>query len=129
MASSSQDGVSRTSLSAGYAAHRSGAEAIRVYSMMLGEGSVNLNQITFSTFLMLSSNDGLVDLGRAIHGHILKFGFKACVVVGSSLVDMYSKIGSVHEAVKAFDEIPQRNLVMCKYTDYGTFTSWSGGGC
>ncbi|CAI0405179.1 unnamed protein product [Linum tenue] len=108
----SRDGVSWNSLISGYAVHGSVTEVVGTYSMMLRDGSVNLNRITFSTLLMLSSSKGQVNLGRAIHGHIQKFGFKACVFVGSSLVDMYSKIGSVHEAVKAFNEIPQRNVVM-----------------
>ncbi|CAJ2640674.1 unnamed protein product [Trifolium pratense] len=79
---------------------------------MLSEGSFNLNRITFSTLLILASKRGCVQLGRQIHGHVVKFGFMYYVFVGSPLVDMYSKMGMISCARQAFDEFPEKNVVM-----------------
>ncbi|KAI4357942.1 hypothetical protein L6164_001856 [Bauhinia variegata] len=108
----SRNTVTWNSLISGYAGCGLIVESVKAYNLMLKEGSMILNRITFSTMLILSSKQGCVDLGRQIHGHILKLGFQSYVFVGSPLVDMYSKAGLIYDARKAFDEIPEKNVVM-----------------
>ncbi|XVF43312.1 hypothetical protein PTKIN_Ptkin02bG0030300 [Pterospermum kingtungense] len=79
---------------------------------MLRDGVANLNRITFSTMLIMSSSQGRVNLGKQIHGQIVKFGFGSYVFVGCPLMDMYSKMGLVSDAKRVFDEMPERNVVM-----------------
>ncbi|KAF5952263.1 hypothetical protein HYC85_010207 [Camellia sinensis] len=55
------------------------------------------------------------DIGRSLHCFALKTGFDVDVFVGSSVVDMYAKCGDIRDARKAFDGMPDRNVV-----------SWSG---
>ncbi|KAL3578595.1 hypothetical protein D5086_020099 [Populus alba] len=107
-----RDGVSWNSLISGYVCYGSFVEAVKAYNLMMKDGVFNLNRITFSTMLLLVSNQGCVDLGRQIHGQIVKFGFGAYVFVGSSLVDMYAKMGLVSVASQVFDEVQERNVVM-----------------
>ncbi|KAJ4710675.1 Pentatricopeptide repeat-containing protein [Melia azedarach] len=107
-----RDGVSWNLLISGYAGHGSVNEAVNVYNLMLKDGLGNLNRITFSTMLILCSSRGLVDLGRQIHGQIVRFGFGSYVFVGSPLVDMYAKLGLIYDAKRVFDEMPERNVVM-----------------
>ncbi|KAK7821528.1 putative pentatricopeptide repeat-containing protein [Quercus suber] len=134
-----QDGVSWNSLISGYACYGSLIEAVKVYRRMLKEGLVNLNRITFSTMLILCSNQGCVDLGRQIHGNIMKFGFlsvlTACggllaleggkqihayiirtdykdnIFVSSALVDMYCKCRSIKSAETVFMRMTSKNVV------------------
>jgi pentatricopeptide repeat protein len=106
-----QDGVSWNSLISGYACYGSLVQSVKVYKLMLKDGAVNLNRITFSTMLILSSNQGCADLGRQIHGQIVKFGFQSYVFVVSPLVVMYSKMGLIYDAKQVFDEMPERNVV------------------
>ncbi|CAN4128101.1 unnamed protein product [Withania somnifera] len=54
-------------------------------------------------------------IGQSVHCFALKIGFESDVFVGSSLVDMYAKCGKIEIARKAFDQMPERNVV-----------SWSG---
>ncbi|KAK4263662.1 hypothetical protein QN277_029046 [Acacia crassicarpa] len=107
----SRDVVSWNSLISGYASI-SIVNSVKTYNLMLREGSNNLTRITFSTMLILASSRGCVNLGRQIHVHIVKFGFQSYVFVGSPLVDMYSKTGFISDARKAFEEIPEKNVVM-----------------
>jgi pentatricopeptide repeat protein len=107
-----RDGVSWNSLISGYAASGSIYQSVKAYILMLNGGSFNLNRVTFSTLLILASKRGCVQLGRQIHGHVLKFGFMSYVFVGSPLVDMYSKMGMISCARQAFDELPEKNVVM-----------------
>uniref|UniRef100_A0A6N2N185 Uncharacterized protein n=1 Tax=Salix viminalis TaxID=40686 RepID=A0A6N2N185_SALVM len=107
-----RDGVSWNSLISGYVCYGSVVEAVKAYKLMMKDGVLNLNRITFSTMLLLVSSQGCVDLGRQIHGQIVKFGFGAYVFVGSSLMDMYAKMGLISVASQVFDEVQERNVVM-----------------
>ncbi|GAB2297110.1 hypothetical protein Dimus_031209 [Dionaea muscipula] len=108
----SRDGISWNSFISGFVNHGFFEEAVRAYKSMLEEGPMNLNRITYSTMLILSYKQGSADLGRQVHGHIVKFGFGMYVFVGNGLVDMYSKLGFINEAQSVFDEMPERNLFM-----------------
>ncbi|TXG56716.1 hypothetical protein EZV62_018029 [Acer yangbiense] len=107
-----RDGASWNSLISGYANHVSVKETVKVYNLMLKDGFGSLNRITFSTMLILSSSKGCVDLGRQIHGQIVKFGFGSYVFVGSPLMDMYAKMGLIYDAKRVFDGMSERNVVM-----------------
>lgn len=107
-----RDGVTWNALISGYAGFGSVAESVKVYRLMLSDGPINLNRITFSTMLILSSSKGCVDLGQQVHGQIVKFGFELYLFVGSPLVDMYSKAGLIYDAKKVFDGMAERNVVM-----------------
>ncbi|KAB1206097.1 hypothetical protein CJ030_MR7G006001 [Morella rubra] len=107
-----QDAVSWNSFVSGYARYGSLGESVEVYKMMLKNAPVNLNRITFSTMLILSSNQKSIDLGRQIHAQIVKFGFQSYVFVGCPLVDMYSTTRLIYDATQVFDEMPEKNVVM-----------------
>ncbi|WMV36279.1 hypothetical protein MTR67_029664 [Solanum verrucosum] len=67
--------------------------------------------ITFAS--VLSACGGLAELeyGRQLHGLIIKDGYANEVVVGSTLIDMYSKCGDVDEARVHFDMMPYKNTI------------------
>ncbi|KAK8567470.1 hypothetical protein V6N13_105435 [Hibiscus sabdariffa] len=106
------DGVSWNSLISGYASRGLVTDAVKGYRSMLRYGAADLNRITFSTMLILSSSQECFDLGRQIHGQIVKLGFGSYVFVCCPLMDMYSKAGFVYDAKRVFDETPERNVVM-----------------
>ncbi|KAE8690909.1 putative pentatricopeptide repeat-containing protein [Hibiscus syriacus] len=107
-----RDGVSWNSLISGYASRGLVTDALKGYSSMLRDGAANLNRITFSTMLILSSSQECFDLGWQIHGQIVKFGFGSYVFVSCPLMDMFSKAARVFDAKLVFDETPERNVVM-----------------
>ena len=77
-----RDGPSWNLAISGYANYGSSTDAVGVYKLMLKDAAMNLNQITFLTMLILCSNCRWMDLGRQIHGQILKFGFGSYVFGG-----------------------------------------------
>ncbi|PIA63304.1 hypothetical protein AQUCO_00200967v1 [Aquilegia coerulea] len=107
-----KDGVSWNTVISGYVNCKMGEDSVKFYRLMLRDGSVNLNRITFSTMLILSSSQSWIMLGKQIHGQILKFGFQSYVFVGSPLVDMYAKSGLIYDAKRVFEELSERNTVM-----------------
>lgn len=59
-------------------------------------------------------------LGAALHGFAVHLGFLANVVVSGALLDMYAKTGLLDDAVRVFDEMPERDAVVwnCMVTAY-----------
>ncbi|KAK9690828.1 hypothetical protein RND81_09G156600 [Saponaria officinalis] len=51
-----------------------------------------------------------VNLGRKIHGHLIKIGFDLNESVVDELVEFYDELGEFENARKLFDEMPERGL-------------------
>ncbi|GAB2218627.1 hypothetical protein Droror1_Dr00001853 [Drosera rotundifolia] len=81
-------------------------EAVEAFDGMRGKG-IYPNEFSFSAVLPACRDWS----GRQVHGLIEKHGFIGDVFVGSALVDMYAKCFDMGDAEKAFDEMPERNLV------------------
>ncbi|KAK9130054.1 hypothetical protein Sjap_010541 [Stephania japonica] len=47
---------------------------------------------------------------RQLHSHVLRYGFGADVLLKTTLVDGYSKIGVLDDACQVFDEMPKRDV-------------------
>ncbi|CAI9113401.1 OLC1v1013997C1 [Oldenlandia corymbosa var. corymbosa] len=52
-----------------------------------------------------------VDFGKLIHGMAVKLGLAFDVYVNNALIVMYGKFGSLHDASRLFEHMPERNLV------------------
>ncbi|XP_058115088.1 putative pentatricopeptide repeat-containing protein At1g68930 [Magnolia sinica] len=115
-----RDGVSWNSVISGYANDGLYHDSVEAYKLMLEDG-VSPNRITFSTVLILSSGQSWIRLCRQVHGQIMKFGFGSYVLVGSLLIDMYSKARVVDDAKRVFDEMDARNLVVYNTMITGLF--------
>lgn len=93
------------------------------YQMQLA--NIEPNSFTFGGLLGAFANANAFGKGRQFHGLVLKFGLGANVVVGSAVVDMYSKFGEMDEAFRAFQEVPERDavswsVIICGYAKNGS---------
>ncbi|CAN1270383.1 Pentatricopeptide repeat-containing protein At4g02750 [Linum perenne] len=66
--------------------------------------------ITLCAFLNACADTLNLVLGKQLHGFVMRSGFETDVYVGSALVDMYGKCGSIHDAEQTFREMPEKNL-------------------
>ncbi|CAI0413930.1 unnamed protein product [Linum tenue] len=85
-------------------------DAFSLYAEM---SRVGLCPSTFAVSSTLRACARIVDKigGRVVHGQAYKYGLCTCVYVQTSLVDLYSKLGDMGTAQKAFDEIVDKNVV------------------
>ncbi|KAJ9168344.1 hypothetical protein P3X46_019884 [Hevea brasiliensis] len=102
--------VSWTALMCGHIQNDNAEESLFLLSQM-GLSDVKPNQFTFSMNLKACSMLNLSDTGMQIHDTCVKTGFDMVIVVGNSIVNMYSKCGRINEAARMFDVMPVRNLV------------------
>eukprot|EP01018_Ginkgo_biloba_P031949 Gb_23267 [translate_table: standard] len=95
---------------AGYAQNGYGKEALKLFSEMIFVG-IMPDEFTFGTLLSACGNLPALEQGKQIHVHVIRIGFESSVVVGSALVDMYAKCGSIEDAGMAFNTMHGRNTV------------------
>jgi pentatricopeptide repeat protein len=52
-----------------------------------------------------------IEKGRCVHEEIIQSGYESDVIVGSSLIDMYAKCGSMEDAHRVFNRMPTQNVI------------------
>lgn len=101
--------VSWTAMINGYVANGRPQEAFELFSEMQVEG-VRPNEFTLVSLLRACIELGSLELGSWVHDYAIKNGFELGVYLGTALLDMYSKCGSLEEARKVFDMMERRSL-------------------
>ncbi|KAJ7533579.1 hypothetical protein O6H91_13G055700 [Diphasiastrum complanatum] len=102
--------VSWNAMIAGYAQHSLGKEALVLYEQMKQKG-VRPDNVTYVVLLKACASIAALEEGKQLHSHIIRSGFQLDVVMGSALVDMYSKCGDIAHACQVFNNMLERNVV------------------
>ncbi|XP_054784140.1 pentatricopeptide repeat-containing protein At1g74600, chloroplastic-like isoform X1 [Prosopis cineraria] len=105
-----KDKVACSSLVSGYAQNGLIEEAFLLFRDMI------LTDLPIDTFIISSVLRAIAlsnrsSAGTQLHAYIEKLGLQSDVYVGSSLVTMYSKCGSLEDCCKAFDHIEKPDLI------------------
>ncbi len=85
-------------------------KALELFQQMQQEG-VRPNSVTFVGVLNACASVIALEEGRRVHQQIIQSGLESDVFVGSSLVDMYAKCGSIEDACRVFNKMPSRDVV------------------
>lgn len=115
--------VSWNILIAAYAQHGKANHALWLFLHMQQEG-VPLTSVTFVNVLSACACQVALIEGKRIHGLIRGSEFESDVVVGSAIINMYSKCGSLENARRTFDQMPKRNtfswnVMLAAYGQHG----------
>ncbi|XP_057467470.1 pentatricopeptide repeat-containing protein At4g14850 [Actinidia eriantha] len=102
--------VSWCSMVAAYEQNDEQEKACFVFLWARKEGIEPTDFMVSSVLSACAALAGL-ELGRSLHALAVKACIEKNVFVGSALVDMYGKCGSIEDCERAFDEMPVRNLV------------------
>ncbi|VFQ97341.1 unnamed protein product [Cuscuta campestris] len=103
--------VSWNAIISGFSMHERSEEAQIFFSKMLCEDGVKPDNFTYATVLDICANMATVGLGKQIHAQIMKQDLLSDAYIISTLVDMYSKCGDLHDAKLAFEKAPKKDLV------------------
>jgi pentatricopeptide repeat protein len=106
-----KDVVMWSTLISGYVDHGLGDAALECIARMR-EADVVPNAYTFNCGLKACCiAPESLGSGRGLHEEIAKEGYEGDVFVGSALVDMYAKYGSISEAFDVFDGLAAKDVV------------------
>ncbi|PRQ45215.1 putative pentatricopeptide [Rosa chinensis] len=84
-------------------------EALELFADMQTAG-VSPNHAGIVGALTACAFVGALDQGRWIHAYVNRKGMRLDTVLGTALVDMYTKCGCVETARAVFDEMPKRDV-------------------
>ncbi|KAG9443641.1 hypothetical protein H6P81_014981 [Aristolochia fimbriata] len=72
---------------------------------------IHPNSFTFGGLFSTCASSNSFEKGKEYHGLAIKYGLESDVVVGSAIVDMYSKCGEMQHAKEFFQRMPERDIV------------------
>ncbi|KAJ7545569.1 hypothetical protein O6H91_08G002000 [Diphasiastrum complanatum] len=115
--------VSWNAMIMGYVKCGQSDKAVQLFRQMQQEG-VDPDSITFLGVLNACAKKGALEDGRKVHAQAIKSGFHLDIMVGSCLVDMYIKCGSIDDACRVFNSMKNRNVIswstmIAGYTKFG----------
>ncbi|KAL4185397.1 hypothetical protein AMTRI_Chr10g5740 [Amborella trichopoda] len=84
-------------------------KALEVFDEML-KVRVRPNAATIVSALSAVSELALLNKGKWIHSYMDRLGFQISAVLATSLIEMYSKCGSIEIALEVFRSLPERRV-------------------
>ncbi|KAK9735684.1 hypothetical protein RND81_04G219900 [Saponaria officinalis] len=104
--------VSWNSMIVGFLDNEVYDQAILCFKGVLRETSVVPNEVSGLSALTACANMGEgLDVGKQVHGVLVKHGLVASGYVKNSLIDMYVKCGSFKDGVDLFRSVGERDVV------------------
>ncbi|XP_024519906.1 pentatricopeptide repeat-containing protein At2g13600 [Selaginella moellendorffii] len=105
----SRSAVVWNAMIAGYVQHERAQDAIELYRAMASQTSPPIETTAFTLSILLGACASLesLDRGREIHATIIDRGMESDTVLLNSLVRMYSKCGSLLDAMRVFQSALQ----------------------
>ncbi|XP_057965800.1 putative pentatricopeptide repeat-containing protein At3g11460, mitochondrial [Malania oleifera] len=104
-----KDTVSWNSMISGYSRSGDAFESLRLFCQMVLNGK-EPDQVTLIAVLGACDQIAALQFGMSVHSLLFKKGFDANAMVGTALINMYSKCGNLECSRHVFDEIPNKNL-------------------
>lgn len=74
------------------------------------KAGVGVSQSTFASVLRSCAGLSALRLGCQLHGYALKTDYGTDVIVGTAILDMYTKCNNLSDAQKLFNSLPNHNL-------------------
>jgi pentatricopeptide repeat protein len=102
--------VTWSALISGFAQNGRAVEALDLFRELQADGLQPCSWALVSALLACASV-GFLKLGKSIHGFILRRLEWQCIL-GTAVLDMYSKCGSLESARKLFNKLSSRDLVL-----------------
>ena len=106
-----KDVVSWNAIITGYMQYGLGRTSLLLFTRMMNS-KVRPDRITFLGTLKACGMIGALGQGKMLHDRIIRNGIELDITIGSALVDMYVKCGSLGEAHILSERIPNKNIVL-----------------
>ncbi|KAJ8532889.1 hypothetical protein K7X08_015778 [Anisodus acutangulus] len=85
-------------------------EALSLYFQMQQFG-LTPDQFTFGSVIKACSNVNQVELGKQLHGHVIKSEHGSHLIAQNALIAMYTKFSQINEALIVFSRIKLKDLI------------------
>lgn len=119
------DSVSFSAMIAGFSQAGLTEEAMKMFVRMRRTGPpVRLNRSTMACMLATCGDVAMLEVGKQVHGALVRTGFMKGCFVENALIAMYSKCGVIEDAYVAFCGVEERdvvtwNTIICGFSRHG----------
>ncbi|KAG2714655.1 hypothetical protein I3760_03G037800 [Carya illinoinensis] len=116
-----KDVVSWAALLGGYAYNGMAYKSMELFRDMLSD-ETQPDAVAMVKILAACSESGILQQAVCLHGYVLASGFNNNIFVGASLIELYSKCGSINSATKVFEGMINKDVVIwsAMIAGYGT---------
>lgn len=104
-----RDLISWTTMIKCYSQNKRYRDALEVFGDMKSNG-ITPDEVTMTTIISACAHIGVLDYGKELHLYVMQNGFNLDVYIGSALVDMYAKCGSLEKSLVVFFKLQEKNL-------------------
>lgn len=105
-----KDVVSWNSLIEGYGSSDEGERGLQVFIDFM-ESGLKADEITITSVVGICTDLVMLECGRQVHSLSLKAGLNGRIRIGNSMIDMYSKCGSLDDGLKSFQQMKEKSIV------------------
>ncbi|KAL1211640.1 Pentatricopeptide repeat-containing protein [Cardamine amara subsp. amara] len=108
-----RDLVTWNSLLFGYSKKGCDQRAVRelFYEMLIAE-KVKPDRVTMVSLISSAANNGELSQGRWVHGLVIRLQMKVDAFLGSALIDMYCKCGTIEQAFIVFKTVLEKDVTL-----------------
>jgi pentatricopeptide repeat protein len=85
-------------------------KVMQLFQQLQQEG-ISVNKFTFLQVINACASLRALGNGRLVHEQLVQSGWESDVFLGSSLINMYAKCGSIEDAHRVFNKIPAQDLI------------------
>ncbi|XP_038881598.1 pentatricopeptide repeat-containing protein At4g13650 isoform X1 [Benincasa hispida] len=119
-----KNNISWNSLVSGFAQSGYFEEALEVFVRML-RTEAEVNMFTYGSAISAAASLANIKQGQQIHAMVLKTGFDSEIEASNSLITLYAKCGSISDAQREFNDMPEKNVISWN----AMITGYSQHGC
>ncbi|XP_010248175.1 PREDICTED: pentatricopeptide repeat-containing protein At5g06540 [Nelumbo nucifera] len=94
----------------GYVRNHHFNKAIELFQVLQSEG-VQANETVMVSVIAACAHLGALEQGEKAHNYVLRHKLNVNLILGTALVDMYARCGSIQKAIRVFEELPERDTL------------------
>ncbi|XP_048138891.1 pentatricopeptide repeat-containing protein At4g13650 isoform X2 [Rhodamnia argentea] len=118
-----EDNVSWNALISGFGQSGCHEEALQIFARM-NKAGVEANLYTFCSAVKAAASTANMILGRQIHAAMITTGYYSKTEASNALITLYAKCGSICDAKREFDDMPEKsevswNAIINGYSQHG----------
>lgn len=102
--------ISWSAVIGAFASNGRGEEALDLFRKMQ-LAKVVANSVTISGLLSVCAESAALNIGREIHGHVVRVSMNKNILVQNGLLNMYMKCGCLEEGHLVFEQIEKKDLI------------------
>ncbi|GMJ01192.1 hypothetical protein like AT1G06143 [Hibiscus trionum] len=104
-----KDTISWTTMINCYSQNKQFGEALALFEEMRRH-KASPDEVTMASVISACAHLGALDTGKEIHNYLMQNSFDVDVYIGSALIDMYAKCGSLERSLLVFFKLREKNL-------------------